>query len=212
MSDINQWAGVPAHAIAAWNAAFAASPGGIDVPGACPVCGSQALHRYFQIGKQLFGVSGFFARGASWEWCGSCHTYEHASALVPVWWTASLDVDESLLTAIPDALDVALASRGATGRRVSVVELRTADPSGEALMARFVLRANGKISTVAPSEHLAKVADRTVAQLPGPANTWVTRDAGREFLELLPQNFRGTHLYATRVFEMEEGVALNLSH
>jgi uncharacterized protein YjbI with pentapeptide repeats len=90
-------------------------------------------------------------------------------------------------------------------RRVAVVEMRTFDGRREVVDARFVLTADGTVVTVAPNEHLQRVNDaRVESGLPGPANTLVTRDAGRAFLELLAPSFRGSIHYATTVFEMDE--------
>lgn len=89
--------------------------------------------------------------------------------------------------------------------RVAVVEMRTFDGNREVVDARFVLLTDGSVVTVAPSEHLRRVVDARVERgLPGPANTLVTRDAGRPFLELLAPTFHGSVHYATRVFEMDE--------
>lgn len=105
------WKSITPEEIPKWRAAFAASKGGSRVQGACPVCSAERLHRYYQTGpaiEQLSGRERFIARGACWEWCSGCHTYEHYSALVPDWWTDDLHVDETLLTAFPDALEDAL--------------------------------------------------------------------------------------------------------
>ncbi len=67
----------------------------------------------------------------------------------------------------------------------------------------------GTVAIVAATDHLAQVTERTAGRLPGPGNTWVTRDAGRAFLDLLPVNFRGTHLFATQVFVMDLDAAMH---
>ncbi|MCP3099194.1 hypothetical protein LZ198_09965 [Myxococcus sp. K15C18031901] len=105
------WQGVPPEHIARWNEVFSRAAPTLRLSEACPVCGERALRRYFlegrPIDRTLDGVR-YRSRGASWEWCGSCRAYEHASALVPEAWTCDLDVDTSALTAEPEALEVAL--------------------------------------------------------------------------------------------------------
>jgi uncharacterized protein YjbI with pentapeptide repeats len=97
-------------------------------------------------------------------------------------------------------------------RRVSVVELRSFDGVREKVDARFVLTADGTVVTVAPSEHHRRIADRDVERgLPGPNDTYVTRDAGLAFLQLLAPTFRGSRHYATTVFEMDEDEALTIA-
>ena len=105
------WKSIPLEEIPRWRAVFAASTGGLSVQGSCPICSNQRLHRYYQVGpptEQFSGGTRFVARGACWEWCSGCYTYEHYSALVPDWWMNDLRVDETRLTAVPDALEDAL--------------------------------------------------------------------------------------------------------
>lgn len=93
---------------------------------------------------------------------------------------------------------------------VPVVELLSVAPSGSTtLMARFVLATDGTVAIVAATDHLAQVTERVAGRLPGPDNTWVTRAAGRAFLDLLPVNFRGTYLFATKVFVMDLDAAMH---
>lgn len=213
----NQWKSVPGELLPRWYAVFGASRNGADVAGACPVCEEPQLHRYYQVGRPVDRESGgerFVATGASWEWCSNCRTFVHASALVPDWWPADLVVDARQLTALPDALDEAVRRRphaAAAVRKVSVVELRAFDGQREEVVARLVLTPAGKVVTVAPSANHAKLADDDVARLPGPQGTWVTREAGRAFLELLAPNFRGSRYFATQVFEMDEDAAMTLT-
>ena len=85
--------------------------------GHCPICSAERLHRYYQIGRpteRIVRAERFIAFGACWEWCSSCYTYEHWSALVPEWWRNDLLVDETRLTAVPDVLEDAV--EGAEGR------------------------------------------------------------------------------------------------
>ncbi|MBQ7775648.1 MAG: hypothetical protein IJ379_06980 [Lachnospiraceae bacterium] len=46
------------------------------------------------------------ARGGEWQWCSACRHYEHMQAWVPDWWTCKLEFDESILTAVPNVLDM----------------------------------------------------------------------------------------------------------
>lgn len=103
------WRSVTDECQAAWRSIFDRPAVGHRVEGACLVCGHSTLHRYFMVGRPLeVPRAGFSHRGAVWEWCASCGTYEHASALVPDGWCSDLDVDVAALTAEPDALQRAL--------------------------------------------------------------------------------------------------------
>jgi hypothetical protein len=204
---MSQWKGVPPHARKTWDEIFAISQDGIDVPALCPVCRAEALHRYFAVGTQIFGSKGFFARGAAWEWCSKCFSYEHSAVLVPTWWRSSLDIDEKNLTATPDMLNSVVEARMTQARRVRVVELRSNDAS-DSLVARFVLRANGKIYTVAPSEQLANVGRKIVS---GIQEAGKLQDEGQALLELLCATIRQQHAYAASIIDMDEGLALNLN-
>jgi hypothetical protein len=113
-----RWQSVPSSSRDAWRQVFAAPSAGVDLDAACPVCGEQQLHRYYQVGARLPATAshaGFIARGARWEWCSNCRSYDHASALVPVWWHSDIVPDERRLTALPDALEAALAGRAGGG-------------------------------------------------------------------------------------------------
>jgi len=108
------WVGVPLDKISEWRSVFAASTNGVDVEGRCPVCGSNQLHRYYQVGAPIDRTAGpehFIARGGCWEWCSGCSAYVHSSALVPDWWRSDLAVDESKLTALPEVLQAAIEER-----------------------------------------------------------------------------------------------------
>lgn len=103
----------------------------------------------------------------------------------------------------------ALLSASATSRRVSVVEFRSFDGEREKVRARLVLTADGAVVTVASIEHYGRVVDKDLEHgVPGPGKTYVKRDAGLVFLELLAPNFRGSRYYATKVFEMDEPDAM----
>lgn len=105
------WRGVPEECLREWYAVFAGSREGLNVSSPCPVCGARTLHRYYQHGKKVEVVADgelYVSRGASWEWCSTCRPYEHATALVPAWWSGELEVELSKLTAEPEALEAAL--------------------------------------------------------------------------------------------------------
>ncbi len=55
--------------------------------------------------------TGFKGHGGEWEWCSTCHAYEHYSALVPDWWHDTLTVDYAALTHEPDAIETARLQR-----------------------------------------------------------------------------------------------------
>lgn len=76
----------------------------------CPVCEAVTLHRWYQVGEPIEKIARgqrFVAKGGLWEWCSTCRTYSHASALVPDWWSSCLDVNEENLTAEPEAIEQA---------------------------------------------------------------------------------------------------------
>ena len=111
MTPTGNWKSVPDELTTTWYRIFSETPGDHNVDADCPVCGQRELHRYYQVGRPLHQVSDgitFVARGAGWEWCSACRTFEHYSALVPDWWSSDLVVDESGLTAIPDVLEHAI--------------------------------------------------------------------------------------------------------
>jgi len=113
MNSINtpKWNGVPLHLVEIWNDVFQKSPETLNLSSPCPVCGSIALHRWYQIGRPIDKIARgqrFIARGALWEWCSACRTYSHSSALVPEWWSSCLVVNEADLTAEPEAIEKAI--------------------------------------------------------------------------------------------------------
>lgn len=112
-----QWQGVPIAVVDVWRAVFNAAPASemMDLSTPCPVCGSKSLHRYFSLEKEapreLRGAS-YRGPGSYWEWCASCHSFEHMHGYVPSWWSMQpLSVDHSQLTAIPDLLEAARRQR-----------------------------------------------------------------------------------------------------
>jgi hypothetical protein len=111
MSESQRWRGIPLDKRKTWSNIFGQSREGINLSASCPVCGAYTLHRYYLKGRPLNRyIDGelFVADGASWEWCSTCHSYEHSHALVPEWWHESLDLGSYQLTAEPEALEQAL--------------------------------------------------------------------------------------------------------
>jgi len=106
------WRGVPLDLTAAWTRAFQASRLGnrLDIP--CPACGCKTLNRHYTLDGPIPNAgysTKYVGSGGLWEWCSSCWTYEHSSALVPIGWRPELlHIDESKLTAEPEALQDAL--------------------------------------------------------------------------------------------------------
>jgi hypothetical protein len=73
----------------------------VDLAAACAVCGASTLHRWFYLGRAEELVS--FCRAWQgpgsqwqwqwqWQWGSTCHSYEHASGLVPDWWNPPCDM------------------------------------------------------------------------------------------------------------------------
>ena len=108
------WVGVPAEYDVAWLQTFDLSQESLHLSAPCPVCGINALCRWYQVGKPLDRViegARFTASGGLWEWCRNCHSYKHYSCLVPDWWSCDLAVDIKQLTALPIAIEEAIAER-----------------------------------------------------------------------------------------------------
>lgn len=112
MTSNRKWRAVPEDKAQAWSNAFAACPSCVALSLPCPVCGEAGLRRYY--GKPtdeprlLHGIK-YKGRGAVWEWCIRCRTYEHASCLVPEQWVRPpLTVPEYELTPRPTGLAEAL--------------------------------------------------------------------------------------------------------
>jgi hypothetical protein len=113
MTD-KDWKQVPPTLFESWQKIFNESEKGFDVGGECPICGKRTLHRWFMKGKpieQTIKGNKFVAQGALWEWCSSCGTFEHYSALIPDWWQCDLDVDLSNLTFTPESIEEARQKR-----------------------------------------------------------------------------------------------------
>ena len=113
-----KWHGVPQEFSAVWRQIFnSATPGErARLSGNCPVCGVASLCRYFSLEKAQFReLRGNFYKGPGsyWEWCSSCHSFEHMSGYVPEWWDVEpFDIDHSKLTAVPDLIDQAMCDDG----------------------------------------------------------------------------------------------------
>lgn len=109
------WHDVPLEYRAAWHTVFNASHEGLNLSAPCPVCGFPALHRWFQVGgakERVVDSQHFIARGASTEWCSHCRSFEHATALVPDWWSSDLVVDLGRFTGDPEAIEAAMHAQG----------------------------------------------------------------------------------------------------
>lgn len=78
----------------------------------CPICGEATLYRYFSLMKvqpRLLRDVMYQGPGSYWEWCATCHSFEHMSGYVPMWWSFEFaGIDPSKLTAIPDVINAAL--------------------------------------------------------------------------------------------------------
>ena len=104
------WKGVPDEYIEGWKNIFLNSMEGPDLSACCPVCRHKELHRYYQTGgavKASECPDQNIVKGAEWQWCSYCRTYEHAQVMVPDWWISRLEIDGNKLTAIPEILDMA---------------------------------------------------------------------------------------------------------
>lgn len=110
---MSKWHGIPEQSRTAWQKAFAETGDGVRIASSCPVCGNAELCRYFGTATTVGNPRpGDLGRGARWEWCAACGAYEHASGLVPSWWTPLPLPDEYRLTAEPGELERQLRSVG----------------------------------------------------------------------------------------------------
>ena len=94
------WKGVPLALVQQWTEAFSEQPAKIKLHAACPVCGQRSLICWHDGGRGL------------WEWCESCFSYEHSSALPPEGWVPDPAVRPIRVTAEPTAIVVALKNAG----------------------------------------------------------------------------------------------------
>lgn len=108
MSD-RKWQSVPLEKRAIWGEIFHTSRDGSHLKALCPVCSTSNLRLYYDVGRPIedyfSGGVRCVARGACWQWCHNCWSFEHSSALVPAWWKVDIVIDETLLTALPDVLE-----------------------------------------------------------------------------------------------------------
>lgn len=83
---------------AAWALCFSAAPAHIRLASPCPICAAPSLFRWHDGARGL------------WEWCQSCHAYEHSSALPPKSWQPEVVIapDGAKLTVEPSAIIEAL--------------------------------------------------------------------------------------------------------
>lgn len=101
------WQDVPEVFRATWRTIFEASVEGEDLRGACPVCGRTTLHRWFDLHRASAALGDEWqGRGSQWQWCSSCHSYEHSSGLVPSWWVAPRSIEGLQLRHDPGPLEV----------------------------------------------------------------------------------------------------------
>ena len=102
MSEIsgNAWKGVPLEFIPQWRRAFSETPAKIHLLSTCPICGQCSLLRWHDGARGL------------WEWCQSCLSYEHSSALAPAGWVPDLAIQPVGTTVEPTAIIIALKGAG----------------------------------------------------------------------------------------------------
>ena len=81
-----------------------------DLAESCPVCSFRTLHRWYLLEREepaVFRGVHFRGRGRLWEWCSTCHTFEHyPDGFVPDWWVAPFVVREENLSYDPDPIEL----------------------------------------------------------------------------------------------------------
>jgi hypothetical protein len=105
---VKRWQDLPERSRQEWGDLFDGSTAGLDVAGACPVCGAHALHRWYFLHRarvSMFQGREWAGDGSQWQWCSHCHSYEHSSALVPVRWNSPLSVSFENLMHDPDPIE-----------------------------------------------------------------------------------------------------------
>jgi hypothetical protein len=116
----DKWFSVPAKHWDEWRYIFdgAAPAEKAHLSSSCPVCRCNSLYRYFSLLRtQPKEINGFMYKGPGgyWEWCSSCHSYEHMSGFVPEWWdVVSLPINHGSLAHSPELIDQAMRSLGLT--------------------------------------------------------------------------------------------------
>ena len=101
------WKDPPAGLERVWKEAFSNPSDDYMVQGACPVCRSHKLRRYYDLHRERAFTNRpeWVGQGSLWEWCSNCRSYCHCSAFVPKWWRSELAVDKSSISHDPGYLD-----------------------------------------------------------------------------------------------------------
>lgn len=107
-SRASVWRDVPSGHAHTWRSIFDGSLEGVDLQASCPVCLTAALHRWFHLHRPSPTTSSrrdWQGKGSQWQWCSSCHSYEHSSGLVPDWWHPTFKVAPEDLHHDPEAIE-----------------------------------------------------------------------------------------------------------
>jgi hypothetical protein len=99
------WHDPPERCRAAFIAAYTALYTHGYSPVTCPCCRAGVLRLYYHTHDQAQRGAGSQRRGGSWLWCPTCGAYDHASALIPAWWPATIQVPLQHLLHSPEGLD-----------------------------------------------------------------------------------------------------------
>ncbi|WP_196278924.1 hypothetical protein [Catellatospora vulcania] len=105
------WHGVPREWDVLWGDVFEASEEGSRLAAPCPVCGSPALRRWFDLHDptpRLYAGIRWAGRGSQWQWCADCRSYLHTSGVVPMWWHTDLVVDPKTLMHDPGPIQAVM--------------------------------------------------------------------------------------------------------
>ncbi|WP_314250507.1 hypothetical protein [Streptomyces sp. DSM 40907] len=94
-----------------WRDVFNSEATTTDLSALCPSCQNKDLHRWFVLEsakpRTVLGVE-YSGRGRVWEWCGTCHTFEHyMDGFVPIWWAEPYRVDADELRYDPGPVEAA---------------------------------------------------------------------------------------------------------
>lgn len=87
---------------------FQSSRETLNLSAPCPVCGAADLHRWYMVGSPIdirVEDTHYVARGALWQWCGTCGSFLHSSAVVPDWWSCDLEVDSEQIRITPEPIE-----------------------------------------------------------------------------------------------------------
>lgn len=115
-AEINKWKDVPQERYEEWAKVFQSSKEIPHLSANCPLCGETQLYRYYQSCDPRNEMDerrsrGFIEHGGLWEWCRSCRSFAHYSALVPDWGVCDLNISLNLLTPYPTAIEEELMKR-----------------------------------------------------------------------------------------------------